>query len=256
MEILRVLIDFVLHIDAHLDTIINNYGLWTYGLLFLIVFCETGLVVTPFLPGDSLLFAVGTFAARGSLDPALSVLLLAVAAILGDSLNYWVGQKVGPKVFHYRTSRWFNHQHLDRAHAFYERHGGKTIIIARFIPIIRTYAPFVAGIGSMSYPRFLTYNIVGGVLWVVTFVMGGYFFGNLPFVQRNFTFVIIAIIVVSCLPPVFEFLRHRWSSAAPTNDPLTSPPVPDSGAVEATSKSDRLSTGDREGTSPPPPATR
>jgi membrane-associated protein len=215
MEWLKELIDFVLHIDAHLDTMIANYGLWTYGLLFLIVFCETGLVVTPFLPGDSLLFAVGTFAARGSLDPLIGGLLLSIAAIVGDSVNYWIGQQVGPKVFHFERSRWFNRKHLERAHAFYERHGGKTIIIARFVPIIRTYAPFVAGIGRMSYPRFLTYNILGGVLWVAIFVTGGYFFGNLPFVRRNFTFVIVAIIVVSCLPAVFEFLRHRWSTTTP-----------------------------------------
>jgi len=208
-NLLRLFVDWVLHLDAHLDVLIQSYGAWTYLLLVLIVFCETGLVVTPFLPGDSLLFAVGTFAARGSLDPAIAILLLAGAAIAGDTVNYWAGSLVGPKVFHRDDVRLLNRKHLERTHAFYERHGGKTIILARFIPIIRTFAPFVAGIGRMSYGRFLAYNVVGGILWVTLFVLGGFYFGNLPVVQRHFSLVILAIIVISVMPGVIEYLRHR-----------------------------------------------
>jgi membrane-associated protein len=208
MDLIRFLIDFVLHIDQHLDAIIQSYGTWTYVLVFGIVFCETGFVVTPFLPGDSLLFALGAFASRGSLDLALVLVLLAAAAILGDTVNYWAGAIVGPKVFHTESTRFLNKKHLQRTHEFYERHGGKTIIIARFVPIIRTFAPFVAGIGKMSYGKFLAYNVVGGVAWVVLFVLGGYYFGNLPLVKRNFTFVIMAIIVISVIPAVVEWLRH------------------------------------------------
>jgi membrane-associated protein len=203
------LIEFVLHIDAHLDLIIQQYGLLTYLLLFVIVFCETGLVVTPFLPGDSLLFAVGTFAARGSLGLPVALLVLAAAAILGDTANYWIGAVVGPKVFHRDHVRFLNKRHLERTHAFYERYGGKTIVIARFVPIVRTFAPFVAGIGKMTYGRFLSYNVVGGVAWVLGFVMAGFWFGNIPIVKRNFTFVIFAIIVISVLPAVIEFFRQR-----------------------------------------------
>ncbi|MGV8041372.1 MAG: DedA family protein [Thermoanaerobaculaceae bacterium] len=213
MDLLRQLVDFILHIDVHLDTIIQSYGTWTYGLVFLIVFCETGLVVTPFLPGDSLLFALGAFSARGSLDVWLVILLLSVAAILGDTVNYWIGAKVGPAVFHRENVRFLNRRHLDRTHEFYERHGGKTIIIARFVPIIRTFAPFVAGIGKMSYGRFLAYNVIGGIAWVLIFVLGGYFFGNLPVVKRNFTFVIAAIIVISVMPAVVELVRQRRAAA-------------------------------------------
>lgn len=213
IDLLRQLVDFILHIDVHLDTIIQSYGTWTYGLVFLIVFCETGLVVTPFLPGDSLLFALGAFSARGSLDVWLVILLLSVAAILGDTVNYWIGAKVGPAVFHRENVRFLNRRHLDRTHEFYERHGGKTIIIARFVPIIRTFAPFVAGIGKMSYGRFLAYNVIGGIAWVLIFVLGGYFFGNLPVVKRNFTFVIAAIIVISVMPAVVELVRQRRAAA-------------------------------------------
>jgi membrane-associated protein len=210
IDFIRQVIDFVLHIDTHLDAIIQNYGTTTYALLFAIVFCETGLVVTPFLPGDSLLFAIGTFSARGSLDLWVAVTVLSAAAILGDTVNYWIGAKVGPKVFHRDDVRFLNRKHLERTHEFYERYGGKTIVIARFVPIIRTFAPFVAGIGKMSYGHFLLYNVVGGIAWVLAFVLGGYFFGNIPVVKRNFTLVIMAIIVLSVLPAVIELIRqHR-----------------------------------------------
>ena len=215
MELIHWFVDFFLHLDRHLAEVIRAYGTWTYGLLFLVVFLETGLVVTPFLPGDSLLFAAGSFAAIHAQDgaPALSVwllfVLLSVAAILGDTVNYAIGHYLGPKVFHYEKSRLFNPEHLRRTHAFYEKYGGKTIIIARFVPIVRTFAPFVAGIGAMSYARFLAYNVIGGLLWVTICLFAGYFFGNLPFVRKNFSLVILAIIVISVLPALYEYLRHR-----------------------------------------------
>ena len=183
--------------------------MWTYLLLFLIIFCETGLVITPILPGDSLLFAAGTFAAGGALDPLWLFVLLSIAAVAGDSVNYWVGNLIGPKIFHREKVRFFKKEYLERTHAFYERHGGKTIIIARFIPIIRTFAPFVAGIGQMTYLRFFAYNVIGGLSWIAIFVFGAYFFGNIPVVKRNFTLVIVAIIIISILPGVIEFLRQR-----------------------------------------------
>jgi membrane-associated protein len=210
MELLSYFIDLFIHLDQHLQEIIRDYGLWTYLILFLIIFCETGLVVTPILPGDSLLFAAGTLAALGALDPRLLFLLLTVAAVLGDTVNYWVGHYVGPRVFHQQRVRFLKKEYLLRTHAFYERHGGKTIIIARFIPIIRTFAPFVAGIGSMSYGRFIVYNIAGGVLWIGLFVIGGFYFGNIPLVRKHFSLVIAAIIVLSVMPGVIEFLR-QWS---------------------------------------------
>jgi membrane-associated protein len=203
------LVDVVLHLDRHLSEIIQQYGVWTYLILFLIVFCETGLVVTPFLPGDSLLFAVGTFAALGALDLGLVMLLLAAAAIVGDSVNYAIGARVGPRVFRQEGVRFLNRKHLERTHEFYERYGAKTIVIARFVPIVRTFAPFVAGIGLMSYPRFLFYNVAGALLWIVSLVMGGYLFGNIPVVRRNFSLVIFAIIVLSILPGIIEVWRHR-----------------------------------------------
>ena len=184
-------------------------------ILFLIVFLETGLVVAPILPGDSLLFAAGAFAALGALDVGLLFFLLVAAAILGDTLNYAIGHYLGPKVFHYEKSRFFNPDHLRKTHAFYEKYGGKTIIIARFIPIVRTFAPFVAGIGAMNYRRFLAYNVVGGFLWVAICLFAGYFFGNLPFVKKNFSLVILAIIVISVLPAVVEYLRHRAAARRP-----------------------------------------
>jgi membrane-associated protein len=213
MDLLRSIIDLFLHLDRHLSEIISDYGVWTHLILFLIVFAETGLVVTPFLPGDSLLFAAGTFAALGSLDLWLLVVLLIGAAILGDTVNYWVGAWIGPRAFSGNV-RFLRKDYLDRTHAFYERHGGKTIILARFVPIIRTFAPFVAGVGAMSYPKFITYNIVGAVLWVGLFVPAGYFFGNIPAVRENFTLVILAIIALSVLPIAVEAIRARRSRPA------------------------------------------
>ena len=214
MEYVRWFVDLFLHLDKHLAEVIAAYGGYTYGLLFAIVFLETGLVVTPILPGDSLLFAAGTFAALGSLDVWVVVGLLSVAAILGDTVNYGIGKYLGPKVFHYPKSRFFNPEHLKKTHAFYEKYGGKTIIIARFVPIVRTFAPFVAGIGAMTYGKFLAYNVIGGVLWVAVCVFAGYFFGNLPFVKNNFSLVVLAIIVISILPGVFEFIKHRRETRA------------------------------------------
>jgi membrane-associated protein len=211
MEFIKNFIEILLHLDTHLDWVIRHYGFWTYGILFLIIFLETGLVVTPFLPGDSLLFAGGTFAALGSLDVKWLIILLTLAAIGGDTVNYWIGYTSGPKVFHREKSRFFNKEYLHRTHRFYEKYGGKTIIIARFIPIIRTFAPFVAGIGSMTYGHFVAYNIAGGIAWVVIFVLGGYFFGNIPLIKQNFSLVIVAIIFLSILPGIIEFLRHRKS---------------------------------------------
>ncbi|MEW6071824.1 MAG: DedA family protein [Planctomycetota bacterium] len=209
MEIVQQVIDFVLHLDRHLDEMVRSFGLWSYAILFLIILCETGLVVTPILPGDSLLFAAGAIASLGSLDLGWLLVLLTAAAVLGDTLNYWIGHLVGPRVFTGETSRLFNRKHLERTHRFYERHGGKTIIIARFVPIIRTFAPFVAGIGAMSYGRFLLFNAVGGVAWIFLFVLGGYFVGNIPLVKRNFTLIILAIIVVSILPAIVAYVRDR-----------------------------------------------
>jgi len=205
-------IDMFMHLDKHIDLVIRDYGVWTHAILFLIIFCETGLVITPLLPGDSLLFAVGTFAALGSLDIKLLSISLGVAAIAGDTVNYWIGYFVGPKIFSKEKSRFFNKAYLDRTHKFYERYGGKTIIIARFIPIIRTFAPFVAGIGRMTYLRFILYNVVGGVAWIGAFLFGGFFFGALPFIKQNFSLVILAIIVISMLPGLIEFLRHKLFS--------------------------------------------
>ncbi|HEX5818607.1 MAG TPA: DedA family protein [Gemmatimonadales bacterium] len=213
MEVIQQLVDFILHIDVHLAELIARYGTGTLVLLFLIVFAETGLVVTPFLPGDSLLFAAGAFAARGALDIGLLVPVLLVAAILGDTVNYWIGHKIGRRAFSGRIP-FIKQEYLQRTESFYEKHGGKTIILARFVPIIRTFAPFVAGIGTMTYSRFFTYNVVGAVLWVVLFTVGGYFFGNLPVVQRNFKLVILAIIVVSVMPIVVEYIRARRASPA------------------------------------------
>lgn len=209
MELIKYLVDFILHLDRHLVALVAQYGVWTYAILFLIIFCETGLVVTPFLPGDSLIFAVGALSAKGVLSFFVVTVVMIVAAILGDTLNYWIGYRVGPRVFTSESSRWLNRQHLDKTHQFYEKYGGKTIIIARFMPIIRTFAPFVAGIGRMSYGKFLLYNVVGGVLWIVLFMVAGYLFGNIPIVRRNFTLVIFGIIIVSVLPGVIEYLRAR-----------------------------------------------
>jgi membrane-associated protein len=212
MDWVKQFVDLFLHLDTHLGQVISQYGTWTYLILFLIVFCETGLVVTPILPGDSLLFAAGTFAALGDLDVRVMILLLVVAAILGDTVNYWIGAAIGPRAFQ-GNIRFLKKEHLDRTHAFYEKHGGKTIILARFVPIIRTFAPFVAGVGAMSYGRFLTYNVVGAVLWVVLLVLAGFYFGNIPVVRENFTIVILAIVAISVMPIAVEAIRRRRRTA-------------------------------------------
>jgi len=209
MELINKILDIALHLDRYLSAIIQQYGLWTYGILFAVIFIETGFVVMPFLPGDSLLFAAGTFAALGALKVGWLIALLAAAAIIGDTVNYWVGHFLGPKVFSKEKARFFKKEHLDRTHAFYEKHGGKTIIIARFVPIVRSFAPLVAGIGRMSYGKFIAYNVIGGVGWVVLLVGAGYFFGNIPIVRENFSLAILAIIALSTVPIVTEYLRHR-----------------------------------------------
>jgi membrane-associated protein len=208
MEFLQQIIDFVLHIDKHLFDICTQYGIWVYAILFTIIFCETGFVITPFLPGDSLLFAVGSLAAISALDLWISIILMIIAAFAGDTANYWIGHYIGPKVFHKENVRFLNKEYLERTHRFYEKHGGKTIVIARFLPIIRTFAPFVAGIGSMTYPRFMLYNLSGGMLWVLLFILGGYFFGSVPIVKNNFSVVIILLVLIPGIPAAFEFIRH------------------------------------------------
>jgi len=213
MDYLARIIDLFLHVDRHLLEIVQTHGLWSYAILFAIVFLETGLVITPFLPGDSLLFAAGSLAAAGAFDLPLLLLLLCVAAILGDTLNYWIGRRVGARVFT-EGSRFFKQEHLLRTQHFYERHGGKTIILARFLPIVRTFAPFVAGIGRMHYGRFWAYNAVGGVLWVCGFGLLGYLFGNLPVVKKNFSLVILAIILISVVPIALELWRARFGAPA------------------------------------------
>jgi membrane-associated protein len=215
VELITYFVDLFLHLDTHLATVIQNYGGWTYLLLFVIIFCETGLVVTPILPGDSLLFAAGAFAALGSLNIAWLFGLLSVAAILGDALNYMIGHFMGPRVFAQENSRIFKKEYLDRTHQFYEQYGGKTIIIARFVPIVRTFAPFVAGVGKMTYWRFASYNIVGGLLWIAVCLGTGYLFGNIPIVQKNFTLVLLAIIFISILPGLIEYLRQRQGKQSP-----------------------------------------
>ncbi|MBP9681608.1 MAG: DedA family protein [Bacteriovorax sp.] len=211
MDILHTLFDFLLHFDVHLDLIIRNYHSWTYLILFLIIFVETGVIIMPFLPGDSLLFAIGALAARGTLDFWSISFLLLLAAFLGDTINYSVGKFIGPKIFAKEKSLFFNKKHLDRAHLFYKEYGAKTIILARFVPIVRTFAPFVAGIGEMKYQKFLAYNIIGATLWIFIFIPLGYFFGNLEFVRRHFELVMVAIIFLSLLPGVMEFCRGKWS---------------------------------------------
>lgn len=209
MELIHQFIDLFLHLDQHLNQIITDYGIWTYAILFLIIFVETGVVVMPFLPGDSLLFAAGAFAAMGLLNIVWLLLLLFVAAFLGDTLNYMIGNFIGPKVFR-QDYKLLKREYLEKTQAFYEKHGGKTIIFARFIPIIRTFAPFIAGVGTMKYSKFLSYNLIGGLLWVSLFLVAGFIFGNIPAVKSNFTFVIFGIILVSFLPPAYEFIKQRF----------------------------------------------
>ena len=216
MEILKSLFDLFLHLDEYLAKIISDYGTWTYAILFVVIFVETGLVVMPFLPGDSLLFAAGTFAALGSLNIWLIAGLMMVAAVLGDAVNYSIGHYLGERAY---KIKWIKKEHLDKTHAFFEKHGGKAIFLARFVPIVRTFAPFVAGIGKMSYAYFATYNVVGGVTWVLTFSLLGYFFGNLEFVQKNFELVIIAIILISVLPMFIEWWKARQEAKVEVKTP-------------------------------------
>ncbi|MBD9483612.1 DedA family protein [Pseudomonas sp. PDM14] len=213
MEFIQLVIDFILHIDRHLAELTAAYGPWIYAILFLIIFCETGLVVTPFLPGDSLLFVAGAIATQDAMNVHLMVVLLIIAAILGDAVNYSIGRFFGARLFANPDSKIFRRRYLDVTEAFYAKHGGKTIILARFVPIVRTFAPFVAGMGQMPYRRFATYNVVGAVLWVTLFSYAGYFFGNLPVVQSNLHYLIVAIIFVSILPGVIEIIRHRRAAA-------------------------------------------
>jgi membrane-associated protein len=214
MEHLKQLVDFVLHIDHHLAQLIAQYGTATYLILFAIIFLETGFVVTPILPGDSLLFAAGAFAAQGSFDVVLLWLMLWFAAVAGDNVNYWVGRFLGPKVFHYEDSRFFRKAHLEKTHAYFEKYGGKTLVIARFMPFVRTFAPFVAGVGRMTYMKFLAFSVFGGFLWISIFTFAGYYFGNLPAVKTNFKLVIVGVIAVSLLPMLYEFVKHRRDKAA------------------------------------------
>lgn len=209
MELIITFIDFFIHLDRHLLWLIQQYGFWVYLIVFIVVFCETGLVVTPLLPGDSLLFGLGALAGLGDLDVLWLFILLAIAAIAGDTVNYFIGKYTGPRVFHTDTSRFFKREYLERTHRFYEKYGGKTIVIARFMPIVRTFAPFVAGIGAMTYSRFIFYNISGGIAWVAVFIFGGFYFGNIPTVKNNFTLVIMAIIFISILPGIVEYWRQN-----------------------------------------------
>ncbi|MGZ5438958.1 MAG: DedA family protein [Candidatus Aminicenantales bacterium] len=219
MELLKKILDIALHIDKYLSAIILQYGIWTYAILFVVIFIETGFVVMPFLPGDSLLFAAGTFAALKAFKIGWLLLILSVAAILGDTVNYWVGRRLGPKVFSREDARFFKKKYLDRTHAFYEKHGGKTIIIARFVPIIRSFAPFVAGVGRMSYGRFLSFNVIGGVGWVLLLTGAGYFFGTLPVVKNNYSIAVLVIIAISTVPIGVEYFRNRRKKASrPSKD--------------------------------------
>jgi membrane-associated protein len=219
MDIVLYLMDFFLHLDKHLNEIVQSFGIWAYLILFLIIFCETGLVVTPFLPGDSLIFAAGTLSATGAFNlPALYFTLLA-AAILGNLANYTIGHFIGPKVFHFQNSFFFKKEYLERAHKFYDKYGGLTVIITRFMPILRTFSPFVAGVGYMNYPRFIIYNFIGGTAWVSLFIFLGFFFGNIPVIKNNFLIVVIAIIIISVMPIVVEIIRNKFFKKK--EDPVT-----------------------------------
>ena len=209
MEFILYCIDFIVHLDHHINILIQNYGTWVYLIVFLIIFCETGLVVTPFLPGDSLLFVLGALAADGPLRVHWLIILLSTAAIVGDTVNYWIGQILASRVLHHENIKFVKSEYLKRTEHFYEKYGNKTIIIARFVPIIRTFAPFLAGVGRMSYRRFLFYNVIGGLLWINLFIFAGYFFGNLPVVEKNFTLVVFIIIIISILPAVIELYKTR-----------------------------------------------
>lgn len=206
MDIVKYIVDLFLHLDVHLSAIITQYGTWTYALLFLVIFVETGFVVTPFLPGDSLLFAAGTFAALGSLHIWVLWGLVALAAILGDTVNYWIGHFLGERAYHIK---WIKREYIERTHGFFDRYGRMTIFLARFVPIVRTFAPFVAGIGQMSYPAFISYNIFGGIIWTALFTFTGYFFGTIPFIRQHFSLVVMAIILISVVPIVVEAVKAR-----------------------------------------------
>ncbi|MGH8745581.1 MAG: DedA family protein [Burkholderiales bacterium] len=214
MEFVAALWDIAVHLDRHLAAFLAQHGAWVYVLLFAVVFCETGLVVTPFLPGDSLLFVAGAVAATGGIDARVVAAALVAAALCGDNVNYWIGRWIGPRAFRSTDARWFNRRHLARTEAFYERHGGKAVVIARFVPIVRTYVPFVAGVGRMAYARFLGFSIGGALLWVVSLTAAGYFFGNLPLIRNNLTLAILGVIALSLLPIAFEWLRHRRATAS------------------------------------------
>ncbi len=218
MDLILKIVDFVLHINGYLSDIISRYGAWTYALLFFVIFMETGFVVTPFLPGDSLIFAAATFAAIGSLNPWMIFILCAIAAVAGDTANYWIGHRVGAKAYTGEV-KWIKKEYMERTHAFFEKHGGMAIFLARFVPIIRTFAPFVAGVGQMPYGYFIRWNVIGGITWVATFTLLGYFFGNIPFVQKNFELVIIAILVISVIPVVTEALKARRDMRKPKVEP-------------------------------------
>ena len=211
MELVSTFVDVVLHLDTHLQWLVSNYGHWVYLILFLIIFCETGLVVTPFLPGDSLLFVAGAVAAGGGMDVHALYAVLAAASFSGDNTNYWIGRFVGPRVFRNRSSRLLNPAHVERTQRFYERHGGKTVVIARFVPIVRTFAPFVAGIGRMRYAGFLAFSAAGSAAWIGSLLYAGYFFGNMPIVKQNLSLVIVAIVLLSIMPGIVEFLRARFA---------------------------------------------
>lgn len=209
MEILSSLLDIVLHLDAHLLALVHEYGLWVYAILFAIIFAETGLVVAPFLPGDSLLFVIGALCGMGSLELQIAMPLLIAAAFVGDNTNYWIGRLLGLRLLNKASPRLIKHEHLEKTHAFYEKHGGKTVILARFLPIIRTFAPFVAGIGTMNYRHYVMFSIIGGVSWIGSLTLAGYFFGNIPFIKNNLTLMVLVIVVISFIPAILEFIKHR-----------------------------------------------
>lgn len=209
MEYLASFVDLVLHLDRHLELLVQQYGVWIYAILFAVIFSETGFVVTPFLPGDSLLFVAGTLAAVGGMDIGALLVVLTLAAVLGNTLNYQIGRYLGPRVFQWQDSRFFNRGALERTHAFYERHGGKTLVLSRFMPLVRTFAPFVAGIGTMHWGRFQLYNVAGALAWISSLSLAGYFFGNLPWVRQNLSLVVVGIVFVSLLPALFSWLAQR-----------------------------------------------
>ncbi|MFA5370824.1 MAG: DedA family protein [Sideroxydans sp.] len=213
MEMLAGLLDVVLHLDVYLLVLVQEYGIWVYAILFFIIFAETGLVVAPFLPGDSLLFVIGALCGMGSLDIQIAMPLLILAAFMGDNTNYWIGRLLGLRLLNRASPRFIKHEHLEKTHAFYEKHGGKTVIFARFLPILRTFAPFVAGVGTMNYRLYVMFSILGGVAWIGSLIVAGYFFGNIPVIKDNLTLMILVIVVISFIPAILEFIRHRGRKA-------------------------------------------